>query len=285
MPLPYHPFTPAVFPPGVMAPPPIVRPPKEPTTATFADVSRGTVAGSAAPHVDTHAFAFANDGSKIWVGNDGGVWSSATPSASLGWINLNGPSGSSTGALSMTECYPGLSMLPSNPGFAMGGTQDNGIQVDQAFQPIPLAQALAWKDSGLGCDGGFTVIDPTIPTTSYGECEYLPNRILVIAVTFAGDGLIANGFLAVSGIDDTDRGNFIPPLVVDASNSQTLYFGTCRVWQTKDGANSWAAISPDVTVAGHPPGCAAPTVATQPSAVLNTIAVAPSDSNTIYVGS
>jgi hypothetical protein len=262
---------------------PIVRTTTGTTTATFADVSGGTVAGSAVPHVDTHAFAFAADGSKIWVGNDGGVWASSTPSASLGWINLNGPSGTSTGALNLTQFYPGVSIHPSNPGFAMGGTQDNGIQIDQAFAPSSVA--LGWKDSGLGCDGGFTVIDPTVPTTSYGECEYLANRILVIGVTFAGDGLLGNGFLAVNGIDDTDRGNFIPPLVVDSSNSQTLYFGTCRVWQTKDGANTWTAISPDVTVSTHPAGCAEPTIAGQPSAVLNTIAVAPSDSNTIYVGS
>jgi photosystem II stability/assembly factor-like uncharacterized protein len=252
------------------------------TTPVFADVTNGTVAGSAVPHVDTHAFAFAGDGSKIWVGNDGGVWASSTPSASLGWINLNGPSGTSNGALSLTQFYPGISIHPSNPGFAIGGSQDNGLQINQAYQPTPPAEALGWLDAKLGCDGGFTVIDPTVPTTSYGECEYLPSRILVIGVTFAGDGVIGNGFLAVNGIDDTDRGNFIPPLVVDASNSQTLYFGTCRVWQTKDGANTWTAISPDVTSSAHAAGCSTSGTAT---AVLNTIAVAPTDSNTIYVGS
>ena len=259
---------------------PIIRSTTGTTTAAFSDV---TSAGGALPHVDTHAFAFAADGSKVWVGNDGGVWSSSNAGAALTWSNLNGPAGTSTGALNITQFYPGVSIHPSNPGFALGGSQDNGIQVDQGF--VPATTSLAWLDSGLPCDGGFTVIDPNVPSTSYGECEYLPSAILVIGVTFAGDGLIGNGFLAVSGIDGTDRGSFIPPLVVDQKNSQNLYFGTCRVWQTKDGANSWNAVSPDITTPTHPTTCPEPSAAGQPSAVLSTIAVAPSDSNTIYAGS
>ncbi len=255
------------------------------TTPTWADVTGTT---GMVPHVDTHAFAFASDGSKVWVGNDGGVWSAGTPAGTITWNNLNGPAGTSTGALNLTQFYPGVSIHPSNPGFAMGGAQDNSIQVDKAWNPNnPPATALTWQDQDalLPCDGGFTVIDPTIPSTSYGECEYIANALLIIGVEFAGDGFIGNGFLATAGIDGSDRGSFIPPLVVDKSNSQTLYFGTCRVWQTKDGANTWNAISPDVTTSTHPTTCPVPTSATQPTAVLNTIAVAPSDSKTIYVGS
>ncbi len=255
------------------------------TTPTWADV---TATAGMVPHVDTHAFAFASDGSKVWVGNDGGVWSTSTPGATISWNNLNGPAGTSTGALNLTQFYPGVSIHPSNPGFAIGGAQDNSIQVDQAWNPNNApATALTWQDQDalLPCDGGFTVIDPTIPSTSYGECEYIANALLIIGVEFAGDGFIGNGFLATAGIDGSDRGSFIPPLVVDKSNSQTLYFGTCRVWQTKDGANTWNAISPDVTTSTHPTTCPVPTSATQPTAVLNTIAVAPSDSKTIYVGS
>ncbi len=255
---------------------PIIRTTNGTTTASWADV---TAAGGASPHVDTHAFGFAGDGSRLYVGNDGGVWGTGTPAGTISWVNLNGQAGTSTGALNLTQFYPGVSIHPSNPGFALGGSQDNGIQVDQAASvPLPSA-SLLWQDSGLGCDGGFTVIDPSVPSTSYGECEYLPSTILIIGVTTAGDGLIGNGFLATSGIDGTDRGSFIPPLVVDKSNSQTLYFGTCRVWQTKDGANSWVAISPDVTSATHPAGCPGG------GANLSTIAPAPSNSNTIYTGS
>jgi hypothetical protein len=263
---------------------PIIRTLNGTTTATWADVTAPTGTATV-PHVDTHAFAFAGDGSKLWVGNDGGVWATNTPSGTLSWANMNGPTTTSTGALNITQFYPGVSIHPANPSFAMGGTQDNDVQVDQAYlSPTP---ALLWQDVGLGCDGGFTAIDLAIPSTSYGECEYLPGApgFPIIAVTFNGDGILSNGFLANSGIDNTDRGSFIPPLVIDSKNTQNLYFGTCRVWQTKDGGNSWAAISPDVTTSSHPTTCPIPTGAGQPSASLSTIAVAPGDSNTVYVGS
>jgi len=62
--------------------------------------------------------------------------------------------------------------------------------------------------------------------------------------------------------------------VIDPSNSQTLYFGTYRLWQSRDGAGKWVAISPDLT------GGPSPTSTT----AISAIGVAPSDPNTVYVG-
>lgn len=263
---------------------PIIRTTNGTTTATWTDVTAPTGTATV-PHVDTHAFAFAGNGSTVFVGNDGGVWGSNTPNGALSWVNLNGPTTTSTGALNITQFYPGVSIHPSNPAFAIGGTQDNDVQVDQAYLP---GTGLLWQGAGLGCDGGYTAIDLAIPSTSYGECEYLPGApgFPIIAFTFNGDGILGNGFLANLGIDNTDRGSFIPPLVMDPTNTLTLYFGTCRVWQTKDGANTWSAISPDVTSASHTATtCPVPTTSGQPAGVLSTVAVAPSSSSTIYVGS
>ena len=147
-----------------------------------------------------------------------------------------------------------------------------------------LPPICSWKAAEIGCDGGFTAIDFAVPSTSYGECEYIPNNppFPIIAVTFAGDGILGNGFFANFGIDPTDRGSFIPPLVMDPNNSNTLYFGTCRIWQTLDGANSWNAISPDVTSAAHAADCSDPTGS---APTLTTIAIAKGTSNTIYAGS
>jgi len=229
-------------------------------------------------HVDMHAIAFSKDGSTMYVGNDGGVWKTTQPTLAgpppAGfWTNLNQ-------TLQITQFYPGVSIHPSNAGFAMGGTQDNDVQIYQGFT-APSAN-LSWKVAEIGCDGGFTAIDFAVPSTSYGECEYIPNRppFPVIAVTFAGDGILGNGFLANTGIDPTDRGSFIPPLVMDPNNSNTLYFATCRIWRTTNGANSWSAISPDVTSAAHAPNCS-----NQTGFTLSTIAIAKGTSNTIYVGS
>lgn len=241
--------------------------------SAWAEISRA--ANTDGLHVDTHAIAFAKTSAaptfSLYVGNDGGAWSSGAndPKGAVGagyWSNLNGP-------LNITQFYPGVSIHPSATTFGLGGTQDNGVQI---FNGRPI-----WTDSGLGCDGGYTAIDPQTPSTSYAECEYLPNPggVLLIGISFTGDGMFGSGFVGTTGIDGTDRGDFIPPLVLDKSNPMTLYFGTCRVWQTKDGANTWNAISPDLTSSTHPAGCGSAA-----SAVLASIAVAPSASATIYTG-
>jgi hypothetical protein len=59
---------------------------------------------------------------------------------------------------------------------------------------------------------------------------------------------------------------------MDPSNPGTLYFGTFRVYQTTNGASSWTAISPDLTNGNSFFG------------VISAITVAPSDSNTVYIG-
>jgi len=243
--------------------------------STWTEISRNNFADGL--HVDTHAIAFAKTSAtptfSLYTGNDGGVWrtdmATDTTKAAVGagyWLNLNAQ-------LNITQFYPGISIHPSTPAFALGGAQDNGVQV---YNGIP-----AWKDSGLGCDGGFTAIDPQTPTTSYSECEYLPDPsgILLIGIAYSGDGMFGNGFVGTTGITSTDRGNFIPPLILDKNNPLTLYFGTCRVWQTKDGANSWNVISPDLTSSTHPTGCG-----TGGTSVLNAITVAPSASTTLYTG-
>ena len=57
---------------------------------------------------------------------------------------------------------------------------------------------------------------------------------------------------------------------MDPSNPQILYFGTFRVYQTTDSATSWTAISSDLTEGSY--------------YTITTIAVAPTDSKTVYAG-
>jgi hypothetical protein len=59
------------------------------------------------------------------------------------------------------------------------------------------------------------------------------------------------------------------PIVMDPSNSQRLYWGTFRLYQTNNGAGSWSAISPDLTTG---------------TGGVSAIAVAPSSPDTVYVG-
>ncbi len=71
-------------------------------------------------HVDHHAQAFSADGSILYIGSDGGVWSTSTPAAaSPAWTDLNS-------AFTTVLFYPGLSIHPTDVHTSYGGTQDNG---------------------------------------------------------------------------------------------------------------------------------------------------------------
>jgi photosystem II stability/assembly factor-like uncharacterized protein len=196
-------------------------------------------------HADMHALAFSSDGTTLYLGNDGGVWSTASPTATLLTLTqLNA-------SLSITQFYPGMSIHPTDPKIAFGGTQDNGTQ--------RYSGSLPWLQVTCG-DGGWTAIDFNTPSTVYATCQ----EIDIMKSTSNGDS--GSWFSAQNGIDIADPRQFIPPFVLDPSNSQRLYFGTVRVYQTNDGASSWTAISPAFL------------------GTLTSIAVTPTDPNTVYVG-
>lgn len=202
-------------------------------------------------HTDMHALVFTPDGGTLYLGNDGGVnvtTQITTSNPTITQLNAT---------LSLTQLYPGLSINPSNVGSAIGGTQDNGT--------ILYSGSLTWNDVTCG-DGGYTAIDAAIPSTVYATCQQIDIQKSTLG------GAVGTWHSSQNGINTGDRGAFIPPLIMDPSQSTALYFGTYRVYQTTDGASTWAAISPDLT---NGSGF---------WAVITSIAVAPTDSNTVYAG-
>lgn len=213
-----------------------------------------TASGVQALHPDLHAIAFAPGGGPMYVGTDGGLWSTTNISTSpVTWTNLNTP-------LALTQFYPGLSIAVYDSNFTLGGTQDNGVQYYNG--------SLTWQMIGCG-DGAQTAIDPSGSAIVYIGCVYIPgpnNQGFLFKFT-PGSGWAA----ADNGIDGSDSGEFVPPLAIDPSNPQALYFGTDRVYQTLDGGANWTAISGSLSYSYNGP--------------LTAIAVAPTDPNTVYTGS
>ena len=225
---------------------------------------------NAAIHSAQHALGFSADGSSLFVGNDGGVWSSAdvtntsVAAGSHTWNNLN--TGSTTSGLSITQFYPGLSVHPSSDNVAFGGTQGNSPQL--------LQQRMRGSRTGPPqCDGGFTAIDATFPNTVFTTCGDLQQPASVVPFVFRSlSGGFANDFITekMESILPIPR-PISRPSIGDASRSQTFYLATNRVYQTIDNGTTWTAISTDLTGSvGN---------------FLTALAIAPSDSNTIYVGS
>ena len=193
-------------------------------------------------HVDHHALAFdPADPSTIFDGSDGGIHKSTDRGES--WVSLNSN-------LAITQFYPGISVSPSTVPDMLGGTQDNGT-VEYTGDPV-------WARV-LSGDGGFTAINYQTPTTAFAEPQWRngPYR------RDAGSG---GAFVSKSnGIDRGDFALFIPPLVMDPVHPQVLYFGTNKLYRTRDNAESWTAIGQFVSS-------------------ISAISVAPGDTETIYVG-
>jgi hypothetical protein len=181
---------------------------------------------AALPHVDEHAMAFVktSSGVRMYLGNDGGVWrTDDAEAATVTWTNLNNL------PLQITQFYPSLSIHPSDPGTAFGGTQDNG---SQNYKGSPI-----WTNNNACGDGGWTLIDPVTPSTVYILCQLIQ---LQKSVT---NGTPHSFRFARTGISLFDPVNFIAPMAIDAANSNRLYFGTNKVYQTVDAATTWQALN------------------------------------------
>ncbi len=197
-------------------------------------------------HSDIHSFAFTPDGGKLYVGNDGGISVTSDVTApNPNWTSLNA-------TLTLTQFYPGISIHPANSGIGFGGTQDIGIQ--------KYTGSLVWNEV-MGCDGGWSAIDPSNTANVYVSCD--PGSGPVLKSRDGGQTWTKSN----SGINTSDKSLFIPPLIMDPLRPQTLYFGTENVYQTVDGAGSWSTL-PALALTGQ----------------VTTLAVAPSDSNTLWAG-
>lgn len=146
-----------------------------------------------------------------------------------------------------------VALHPTDPGQAVGGTQDNGTAL--------YTGALRWEQGRAG-DSGAVFYDRLNPQTIYTVARRHSLRRSV-------DGgrsfqLIANG------LEPTDRVQFYPPFLPDPQQPTTLYFGTQRVWRSANRGDNWSAISGDLTGGS--------------TATISALAVAPSDSRVIFAG-
>lgn len=197
-------------------------------------------------HPDWHVLVYApNDANVMWAGTDGGVYYSADRGAT--WV-------SRSAGLSITQFYPGISVNPLGTRIA-GGSQDNGTHV---YSGTPY-----W-DVFSGGDGGYTAINYKDPNIQWGETQW--------SSTTNGNILrhdLTGTQRRATGLVNSDRALFIPPLVMDPVNPSKLYFGTYRLYRTTNEGLLWTPISADLSTG---------------TGVISTIAVSPVDTNIIYVG-
>jgi len=200
-------------------------------------------------HVDHHALAFnPADPNFIINGNDGGINVSTN----------GGQTFSLPKKIPATQFYE-IGLDFNNPQKLYGGTQDNGTN------RTPDGTLDNWEYI-FGGDGFYVIVDYNDPNIIYAESQ------------FGNLGKSTDGGLgwnyALNGVDGSEPTNWSTPVVMDANSSNILYYGTHSLYRTTDGAENWTKISPQLTdwVTGRRLG------------TITTIAVAPTNSNVIYVG-
>jgi len=206
---------------------------------------------SSTVHVDQHDLvAHPLNHNFVVLGNDGGIYLS----------NNGGSSWSFLENLPITQFYT-CEVDEQNPQRLYGGTQDNGTN-RTLTGGTGNWQSIYWGD------GFFVLVDPSDNNYIYAEYQY---------GNFARSTNGGQSFnSAMNGISSSDRKNWNTPFVFDPNNPQILYYGANRLYKTTNRAASWQAVSPDLTNGGGNSNVVYGTI--------NAIAVAPSNSQFIYVG-
>jgi photosystem II stability/assembly factor-like uncharacterized protein len=170
-------------------------------------------------HPDQHAIALANG--KVWVGNDGGVFSrSLSNHVAGGWTNLDATMNT------LQFYYAEASQPPGGRLTIYGGLQDNGTA-----KVIPGIEA----SEPFGGDGGDVIVDPRNPdkvVTEYVE--------LTMAKSLNG----GRTWTDIAPGDPLAR--FIAPFGADISRPSTWVAGGNNVWVSTDGfgttVSSWVPV-------------------------------------------
>ncbi|MCF8367641.1 MAG: T9SS type A sorting domain-containing protein [Bacteroidales bacterium] len=211
---------------------------------SWANISAGSV------HVDQHEI-YINplNNNQLLLGNDGGLYTSENGGNNWIWINN----------LPITQFYT-CEIDSQHPERIYGGTQDNGTN-------RTLSGGIDDWENIYGGDGFYVLVDPENPNYIFVEYQYGN-------LARSTDGGVSFT-QAMNGINSGDRMNWNTPIVFNPANPFTLYYGSEKVYKSTNHAESWTAISNDLT---NGPGV------NLTYGTITTISVSPINEDLIYVG-
>jgi hypothetical protein len=202
--------------------------------ATWAETDAGV-------HVDHH-FVFTPTPGEVFATSDGGIFHSTNQAAS--WSNWG---------LGMdTSQYYGICRHPTDPDWAMGGTQDNGSH--------RRSPASTWT-AVLGADGGMCMTGPPGSNVVIGEYQ---NHSMQRSADGGNSFFDANG-----GVVHSEPQPWIGILEADSGNRSNMWTSTNKIYRSLDArATNWVVVSTSLFF----------------NLSVSALAVAPSNSNTVYAG-
>lgn len=212
---------------------------------------------------------------KVYGGNDGGIHLASNilypcPSgncvAGIGWQSKNND-------LAITQFYGAAAHVGPPGDKIIGGTQDNGTLVDHH-----LFNGWTMMAGALGGDGGRCAADQTSDPYFYGEFFF----IQIYRSINGGETkqYIYNGIADAAHCDQTGcYANAVAPMILDPNDvtGRTMLAGGRRLWRSTNVRNlppsqpSWAPIKGETQANGELRN-------------ISAIAVAPDNSNAIWVG-
>jgi photosystem II stability/assembly factor-like uncharacterized protein len=204
-------------------------------------------------HVDQHALYLSPTNPQYRIlGNDGGVnFTSDNFLTITGTDQQNLP----IGQFYSVDVFAG----GSAPNYVAGGLQDNGVAEKSDVPPQE------WQ-LVIGGDGVLSKFDPGDPQTFYGSTQYG-------GFEFSNP---VNGYYFPSGFNAGDRFNWKSPMTIYKKHSSMVFIGSNRVYRSMNYGYTVEPISSDLS---NGPGISGVVYGT-----VTALAVAPSDSETIYAG-
>lgn len=168
--------------------------------------------GTGAPyiHADNHDFTFI--GSTLWVGNDGGVFTSANGGST--WSNKSGN-------LAIAQLY-GMGQSATNATKLLSGHQDNGTNL--------TINGTSWSQN-LGGDGMLCFVDRTNDNQMFAS---IYNGALYRST---------NGGTSFSNIKNVTGGGWVTPWIQDPVTATTVYAGGTNVEKSINSGTAWTTIS------------------------------------------
>ncbi len=186
--------------------------------ATWKHVSGWINAAPHAPyvHADQHFHLWAPDGSILYLGCDGGIFSTADGGASYQTLNKG----------LVTFQFYSVCQSAVAPGVVMGGAQDNGTSLRKADG--------SWSQV-IGGDGFGCLLHPTNPQiflgSVYNEAFYRSTD----------GGNLFGGVAIQPGAGDSAV--FETKLVQDPASPEHVFTATqLRLWESLDGGGTWKGI-------------------------------------------
>lgn len=184
-------------------------------------------------HSDNHALWIDPDnGQHLLAGSDGGLYESFDDGKTWRFFEN----------LPISQFYK-IGLDNAEPFYnIVAGAQDLGTLIGPSR--TSHTEGVRNKDwyVPLGADGYDSRFDPNDPNTVYMEIQggelYRLDRTT--------EELIKIKPTPAPG-DEPERFNWDSPIEVSPHNSQTLYFGSQRLWKSTDKGSSWTAISEDLT--------------------------------------